>query len=60
MNDERDRNDEVPPRSEAPVRAKRTERHGQDADAQTAEYANDMLTNRFTPPPPPDTGDEKK
>lgn len=59
MSEER-RNDDVPPREESAPRAKRTERHGTDAEAQSAEYSNDMLVNRFSPPPPPDQNEKKK
>ena len=57
MSDETE--NDVPAREQAPERASRTERHGENAGAQPSEYADDMLVNRFTPPPPPGADPEK-
>lgn len=42
-----------------PPQAKRTGRENPDARDQPGEFADDLLTNRFTPPPEPEERKEK-
>jgi hypothetical protein len=51
MNDDRD---EV-----TTPEAKRSGREGVDPASQPGEFSDDMLTNRFTPPPDPPSKDER-
>lgn len=43
-----------------PPQAKRTGRDSADARNQPAEFADDMVTNRFEPPPAPGEKDEER
>ena len=47
-------------KDEAEPHAKRTGRESADARNQPAEFADDMLTNRFTPPPEPGGTEREK
>lgn len=46
--EENDKRDETPPQ------AKRTGREDSEPRNQPAEFADDLVTNRFTPPPDPE------
>lgn len=53
-------NEKVPPRQNPEPQAKRTGREGPDPESLPGEYSEDMIVNRFTPPPEPGEEDQEE